>query len=197
MKTFIITFGVVLVVGSIILAFVKKSINETETHAYSVLKKYDDFEIRQYEPALYSTVKFSSSSYQQISTQGFRTLAGYIFGGNEKQEKIAMTTPVTMEIKDTSKMMFMVPKNKDREKLPKPNDASIYFEEYPERTVAAIQFGGWTNDEKIKRYSKELAELLNKEGIKHTGEFAYLGYNPPFDVINRRNEVIVEVVWGE
>ena len=197
MKTVAIIIGVVVLIGALLMAFVKKSVSDTETHEYEVVEVYDDFEIRKYAPALYSSVKYSSSSYKQISSDGFRTLAGYIFGGNESKEQIAMTSPVTMELKDTSKMMFMVPKSMSKDDLPRPNNSSIYFEEYPERIVAAIHFGGWANDDKIAEYSKKLTEALMKEGITHSGEFAYLGYNPPFDVVNRRNEIIVEVSWED
>jgi hypothetical protein len=197
MKTFALVTGVIILVGTLILSFVKKSVNDTETHEYEVVQVYDDFEIRKYTPALYSSVQYSSSSYKQISSEGFRTLAGYIFGGNENKEKIAMTSPVTMELKDTSKMMFMVPKSMSKDDLPKPNNSSIYFEEYPERIVAAIHFGGWANDEKIAEYSRKLTASLLKEGIIHLGDFAYLGYNPPFDVVNRRNEIIVTVSWED
>jgi hypothetical protein len=193
MKTILITIAIILGLTFIFLAFVKKSLNDTEMQEYEVLKTYSDFEVRKYAPALYSSVKFSSNSYSDISGKGFRTLAGYIFGGNETQEQIAMTSPVTMEFQDTSKMMFMVPKGMTRESLPKPNNEAVYFEEYPERVVAAITFGGWVNDEKLKKYTLKLVELLEKEGLKHKGNFAYLGYNPPYDVINRRNEVIVEL----
>jgi hypothetical protein len=34
---------------------------------------------------------------------------------------------------------------------------------------------------------------LDAEGIKYTNRFYYLGYNPPFEVFNRKNEVIVEL----
>lgn len=195
MRTAVMIVGIVVLIATLAMAFVKKSVDKTETHEYEVLETFDGFEIRKYAPALYSSVQYSTSSYKQISGQGFRTLAGYIFGANENQEQIAMTSPVTMELKDTSKMMFMVPKGMSKDKLPKPNDASIYFEEYPSRIVAAIQFGGWASDEKINAHSEELAHLLEKQGIAHSGAFAYLGYNPPFDVVNRRNEVIVEVEW--
>jgi len=30
--------------------------------------------------------------------------------------------------------------------------------------------------------------------LENTGNFEYLGYNPPYQMVNRRNEVIVELV---
>lgn len=195
MKTFFITLGVISIIVAALVAFVSKSTQDTEQQEYEVLKEYEAFEIRRYAPALYSSVKLAADSYKSVSSQGFRTLAGYIFGGNETEEKIAMTTPVTMELRDTSKMMFLVPKAWDKDSLPKPNNSEIYFEEYPERTVAAFRFGGWADDKKIKKHTEQLIQLLETEGIKHTNEFAFLGYNPPYDVINRRNEIIVEIDW--
>lgn len=195
MKTFLITLGVISIIIFTLVAFMSKSTQDTEQQEYEVLKEYVGFEIRKYPPALFSSVKLEANSYKSVSSQGFRTLAGYIFGGNETKEKIAMTSPVTMEIRDTSKMMFLVPKEWDKDSLPKPNDSTIYFEEYSERTVAAIRFGGWADDEKIKNNTEQLIKLLEAEGIEYTNKFAYLGYNPPYDLVNRRNEIIVELVF--
>ena len=36
-------------------------------------------------------------------------LAGYIFGGNDREQKIAMTSPVVMEMDSTMTMKFLVP----------------------------------------------------------------------------------------
>lgn len=178
----------------IVMAFVSKSTRDTEQHKYSVLKKFEDFEVRKYEAALFSSVNLNADTYDQVSGTGFRVLAGYIFGGNETKQKIAMTSPVTMEIDDSSKMSFMVPSGIELENLPVPNNKKIYFERKDEKIMAAISFGGWADDEKIEKYKLKLIAELEKNNLKHTGKFAYLGYNPPFEVINRRNEVVVELV---
>jgi hypothetical protein len=65
--------------------------------------------------------------------------------------------------------------------------------EEPAKTVAAITFGGWANDEKIKMYKDKLNAALKAKGITHTNKFYLLGYNPPFEVFNRKNEIIVEL----
>lgn len=174
--------------------FITKSSAKIEQRKYQVLRKFDKFEIRRYEPALYSSVKLGATSYNQSANQGFRILAGYIFGGNETNEKISMTSPVTMELGDSSKMMFMVPKSHSLNDLPKPNNSSIVFENQGEKVFAAIEFNGWANDKKIAKYQSILKEQLEKEGIFHTNKFAFLGYNAPFEIINRRNEVIVELI---
>jgi hypothetical protein len=195
MKTFIIIAVIAIITLIIFVTPIIMAVNKTEEQKYTLILKENDFEIRFYPATTIATIKSNATSYKELANPGFRQLAGYIFGGNESKEQIAMTSPVTMELKDTSKMMFMVPKSMSKDDLPRPNNSSIYFEEYPERIVAAIHFGGWANDDKIAEYSKKLTEALMKEGITHSGEFAYLGYNPPFDVVNRRNEIIVAVSW--
>jgi hypothetical protein len=165
-----------------------------EEYPYSVVKTYDGFEIREYEASLFTSVKMATNKYEEASSSGFRVLAGYIFGNNSDSQKIAMTSPVAMTMNDSMTMMFMVPRNLKKDELPKPNDSRITLQEEPAKTVAAIKFSGWANNEKLEKYKQKLSDLLVAENIAHTGKFIYLGYNPPYDVVNRRNEVIVEIV---
>jgi hypothetical protein len=147
-----------------------------------------------YEPAIFSSVKLNAKSYKETSYKGFRILANYIFGENDRNEKIAMTSPVTMQIGDSSKMMFMVPKGYEVENLPDPKNKNIVFEKQEEKIMAAIQFGGWANDEKIEYYKNLLAKELDKQNIAYSNTFCFLGYNPPYDLVDRRNEVVVELI---
>lgn len=167
-----------------------------ETYPYVVNKKFNDFEIRSYEASLFTSVKLSSNNYKDSSSQGFSILAGYIFGGNDKNEKISMTSPVAMSIGDTTTMMFMLPKENTKEDLPRPNNSRIKFIQEPAKTVAAISFSGWANDEKIETYKNKLLKALERERIPYTNKFYFLGYNPPYEVINRRNEIIVTLGDG-
>ena len=194
MKILFIGLTSLLVLFITIQAFVMKSSRDTEMYAYKVIKKYDSFEIRKYEPANFTYVTMNASSYKENSGKGFRSLAGYIFGDNEKGEKIAMTSPVAMSLDDsTTTMMFMVPSEHELENLPKPNNSDVKFKREPGKTVAAITFGGWADDEKIKDYTAKLKDLLKANGIAHLNNFSFLGYNPPFEIFNRRNEIIVEI----
>ena len=194
MKTTIIIIVLIFAIMLITQSFVSKSTKQTEEHAYTVIKVYEQFEIRKYQSALFSSIKLTGKSYKESSGAGFRVLAGYIFGDNKKDEKIAMTTPVVMELGDTTKMLFKVPEGYTVEKLPQPNNPKIAFEKQSEKIVAAIRFDGWANDEKIKHYTSLLKDALAKEKIEHKTTFSFLGYNPPYEVFNRRNEIAVELV---
>ena len=35
---------------------------------------------------------------------------------------------------------------------------------------------------------------LVKEKLNYINKFSFLGYNPPYEVMNRRNEVVVELI---
>jgi hypothetical protein len=193
MKLASIILGVIAIAFIAVQVFALKSQKNIETYSYVVNKKYDQFEIRHYEATLFSSVKLSGTTYKENSSEGFSVLAGYIFGNNERKEKIAMTSPVAITLKDTSTMLFMVPKKFNKETLPQPNESKIKFQKEPAKTVAAIQFKGWANDKKIEKYKQKLIAALDKQGINHTNRFYFLGYNAPYEVFNRKNEVIVEL----
>ncbi|WNB18621.1 heme-binding protein [Marivirga arenosa] len=170
-----------------------QSQNNIETYQYKVNQKFEDFEIRTYDSSLFTSVKLSGNQYKDMSRKGFRTLASYIFGDNKMNESIAMTSPVSMSLEDSMTMMFLVPKKYSKEDLPQPNNTKIEFRQEPNRKVAAIKFGGWANDRKIKKYREKLMEALDKEGIQYSNHFYFFGYNAPFEVFNRKNEIIVDL----
>lgn len=167
---------------------------KTETQKYKVLHAKDNFEIRFYPEAILATVKMNGS-YDNSRNSGFGILAGYIFGGNTESTKIAMTSPVRMSTGDNSNQMsFVLPSEMEFEKLPTPNDSKIVLHKSIPMYTASIRFGGYASDSEISEYKKKLNEVLTQLKIKHTGNFEYLGYNPPYQMVNRRNEVLVELV---
>jgi len=193
MQILLILLGVILIAFVVIQLFAFNSQRNIETYTYVVDKKYDTFEIRSYEATLFTSVKLSTKGYKNSSSKGFSILAGYIFGNNERNEKISMTSPVTMTLEDSMTMMFMVPKELKKEMLPKPDQSLIEFKDEPAKTVAAIHFNGWANDKKIEKFKQKLKSDLDTEGITYSDRFYFLGYNAPYEVFNRKNEVIVEL----
>ncbi len=172
--------------------------NKTEEQAYRVVHTDKEFEIRFYPSATLATVRAEVRSYKEISGPGFRKLAGYIFGGNESETKIAMTSPVHMDINDSlSSMSFVMPSAYELGTLPDPDNSEVKLEKTPEEYVAAIRFKGYASDKTIKQNTEKLKQLLDEKGIRHYGHFRYLGYNPPYQIINRKNEIIVSVDWSE
>jgi hypothetical protein len=193
MKTLLIILAVIILAFIITQLFALSTQRNIETYPYTIIKEYDTFETRSYEATLFTSVQLSGNTYKDASSKGFSILAGYIFGGNEKNEKIAMTSPVAMSLQDSMTMMFMVPKKFNKETLPQPNQSQIKFHEEPAKTVAAITFGGWANDKKIEKFKQKLIAALDAEGITYTNRFYFLGYNAPYEFFNRKNEIIVEL----
>ena len=94
-------------------------------------------------------------------------------------------------------MSFVMPSEYTLDKLPRPADARIELHESPAVYMAAIEFGGYASDQKIKQYADLLSQVLQKNGIKAIGNPTYLGYNAPYEFIGRKNEVVVAIEWKE
>jgi hypothetical protein len=39
--------------------------------------------------------------------------------------------------------------------------------------------------------------MLEEKGITAYGNARFLGYNPPFQLVDRRNEIVVSIKWEE
>jgi hypothetical protein len=168
--------------------------NDIETPDYKVIKTYGEVEIRHYPNMVIAKTNLNDKSFDNQGSSGFRTIANYIFGGNEKNEKIAMTAPVVMNMGDSASMYFVMPKKYKINELPKPDSKNIQIIEETEKHLAVIKYSGYSNDQKIEKYCKMLKEELEKNKVKTIGSYMYMGYNAPWDFINRRNEVAIEVV---
>lgn len=194
MKIFSIILIIVLILFVVSQIWAQRQVSGIETYPYRVVKTYDGFEVRTYERANFIYVTMDARSYSESSSKGFRMLAGYIFGGNDRQQRIAMTSPVVMEMDSDVTMKFLVPAQYKMDELPKPENVEVRFATEQERTVVAITFGGFANDEKILAQKDELFKRLAAVGIQHTGQWSFLGYDPPFKLFGRKNEVVVEVL---
>lgn len=178
----------------------------TEKPDYRVVMTEGKFEIREYPSMLLAEVKVTGDR-RQAANRGFRKLAGFIFGDNQPNAKIAMTSPVMQTPKSekiamTSPVMqtpntngewtinFMMPSEYSIETLPKPTDLDIrIFESTPYRTVS-IRFSGRGEMKSLKKHQAKLDEFVKSQGLKIIGGPEYAFYDAPFvPPILRRNEV--------
>ena len=164
-----------------------------EEPVYQVEKAWEaeQIEIRAYAPRVMAV-----TGMNEDSDSGFRVLAGYIFGGNAEEQKIAMTAPVQQSMAGEKEMAFMIPAEYALEDLPEPEDQRVSFREAPAYTAAVIQFSGWASAEKADENWQQLRQFLIAEGIDITGEPTLNQYNPPWTLpFMRRNEIIVPVAF--
>ena len=194
MKIALIVIGITAILFIIFQIYITMSTNKTATQQYKVMSVEKDFEIRYYPSTTIATISSSAKTYQELSNSGFTKLAGYIFGGNKENKQIAMTSPVHMDINDTnSTMSFVMPDEFTKDNLPLPNTADITIKTVPEEYVAVISFAGFATHEIIKLYSTNLERKLKENHISYFGNFRFLGYNPPYQLFGRRNEIIVTI----
>lgn len=183
----------------------------TETPKYSVIKKDGSIELRQYPAHIKAEVEIEESSYRGAIFKGFRILADYIFGANQSNkniemtspvqvsegQKIAMTKPVTISGDGTYSVAFIMPSEYTIETLPEPKDPSISISKVESKTMAAIRFSGFYRDGKVEEAKKHLGQWLEKENIQTEGIFIAAGYDPPWvPWFLARNEIMVSVSIG-
>ena len=180
----------------------------TETPKYSVIKKQNEIEIRQYPAYIQAEVAIDEKQYQSAIEKGFNVLAGYIFGNNiskqkiemtspiqaSQSEKIAMTTPVTITGEFGFTVAFIMPSAYTLETLPQPRDSRVHFKLIPARSLAAIRFSGFFRQDTIQKNKQRLGQWLQEQGIETEGDFIVAGYNPPWvPGFLARNEVLIQI----
>ena len=193
-KTFFISGTVLLLLIGLVMVLFSFKTGNIETPQYKVIKNIGEVEIRQYPEMVVAQTTLYDTAMDKSMNNGFRTIAGYIFGGNDSNQKIAMTAPVVMKMGDTATMYFVMPKQYKKDELPKPSSNKVKILEEGEKTLAVITYSGFSSAEKVETYRQKLTSILSQHNIKTVGPFMYMGYNAPWDIVNRRNEVAVEVV---
>ncbi len=194
MKIALLITSIIIIVFVLIQLYISMATKKSETQPYKIVRLEKDFEIRFYPAITIATITSTAKDYKTLGSEGFRKLAGYIFGGNSSNQKIAMTAPVHMDVTDSvSTMSFVMPSEYQRDNLPPPNDSSVKIETTADEYVAAIRFGGFASDKHIKQYTEKLENALNGNSIPYYGRFRLLAYNPPYQLFGRRNEIIVRV----
>jgi len=193
MKTLIWIAGSIIILGGVI-SFFSFRFKGIETPNYKVIKTLGDVEIREYPQLILAQTKLGGKRYESNGNNGFGVVANYIFGGNQQKQKIAMTAPVIMNMSDTdASMSFVMPSQYQISDLPTPNSTAVSLVSQDSMKLAVLRFGGFSSDEKIAKYAQLLTQVLQENNIRTKGSLLYMGYNAPWDVINRRNEVAFQI----
>jgi hypothetical protein len=197
----------------LIFIFWGTNLSALEEPKYSVLKEYENFEIRNYASYLVAEVDIEGS-YNKSGNEAFRILAGYIFGDNQSSTKMNMTAPVESEaIQSSEKMNMTAPvfSNKNfngytyrfvmeskytQETLPVPNNSKIRITEIKDRVMAVISFSGRWSQKNFEKHEQILVNDLKNAGIGVASEAIYARYNAPFTPwFLRRNEIMFEIEY--
>jgi effector-binding domain-containing protein len=168
--------------------------SDVEHARYSVVATEGAIEIRDYAPQIVAETTVAGERGAAVS-EGFRRLAGYIFGDNSPQQKIAMTAPVGQAPeKGDWKVRFTMPAEFSMANLPKPNNAEVRLVAAPAMRMAAIRFSGIVSDDALAENQEKLLDYVKRQGLSPKGAPQYAFYDPPWTLPwNRRNEVMVEI----
>jgi hypothetical protein len=170
---------------------------------YTLVRAYDGFEVRRYEPYLVAETSVRAAA-EDAGNQGFRILANYIFGGNkgtrriemtapvaQAPAKIAMTAPVTQSPAAGAYLVqFAMPPEWTLEALPQPDDEGITLRAMPARTLAVLAYSGAWSQSRYQEQLQKLLDALEKAGLPWSGEPVWARYDPPWKPwFLRRNEI--------
>lgn len=147
-------------------------------------------EIRAYGPHLLAEVRVTGGRTGAIQA-GFRTLAGYIFGGNATGEKIAMTVPVAQTPAGESWVVsFMMPARYTTETLPAPRNEAIRFVNAGPSRQVVERFSGLPGTANLADRAEALRAWAKAQGHEILAGPHYYFYDAPMTLPwKRRNEV--------
>jgi len=180
-----------------------------EEAKYTVIMKEGNYELRQYESHIVAETTVDGD-FDKAGNDGFRRLFKYISGENQKNQSIAMTTPVSQEAGsekiamtapvsqeqtgDQWRIAFVMPSEYTMNTLPQPVDPKVSLRQVPSRRMAAITYSGTWSRERYEAQKTLLETFIQKKKLQPLGEPVLARYNSPFTLwFLRRNEVLVPV----
>ena len=175
-----------------------------EEPEYSIVKKTDVYEVRQYKKRTVAEVTYGEED------SGFRVLFDYISGANKGSKEVEMTIPVTQskEIDMTvpvtqsmtdgkMSMRFFLPMQYSKHNAPEPNDERVRIIDLPAEYFAVISYSGFASDGNFEEHYTELKAALDKDGMVIKGPAIKATYNSPFTLpFLRRNEAMYPLEWN-
>ena len=188
----------------------------TETVVYSVQESMDNgIEIRNYDSYLIAEVVVSGKR-DSAASAAFRVLAGFIFGGNQSREsvamtapvsqtpiseKIAMTAPVSQQSQNRDSMdgpwliNFAMPSEYTLDTLPIPNDKRITVREIQAHQMIAIRFSGTSRKGNLDKHHDALKKKITELKLNVEENPTYAFYDRPMTLPSRRrNEIHYRII---
>jgi len=178
-----------------------------EEPRYTIVRAYSDFEVRRYDAYVVAETTVRAPA-EDAASQGFRALAGYIFGGNKGARKIEMTAPVaqtstriamTAPVTQSASagayvIQFSMPAEWTMETLPEPVDPDVTLHTMPARTLGVIRYSGTWSQSRYEEHLKKLQDALAEAGLRWRGEPVWARFDPPWKPwFMRRNEIWLEL----
>jgi hypothetical protein len=173
-----------------------------EIPAYRVERGIGAAEVRAY-PETVSAETLVDGAGDAALGEGFRRLAGYIFGNNAERRKIEMTAPVeasrriemTAPVASTAaaggtRVTFTLPRGITAATAPQPKDQRVTLRTQPPSRQAVLRFTGRADAARMAGMAETLRQTLRAAGVAFDEPPLELRYDDPMTAPwNRRNEV--------
>ena len=182
----------------------------TEEPAYRVIDQIGKIEIRRYDERLAADTQVEAADAPAARNAGFKILAGYIFGDNRQDQKIAMTAPVAQSPSSQNiamtapvsqsrteqgwRIRFFLPADLTLATAPQPNNDRVTLTTVAPETYAVLRFSGSRSPSAVQSHTAALDKTLASSDWQPVPPPAAWFYDPPWTLsFLRRNEVAVAV----
>jgi effector-binding domain-containing protein len=198
----IILIAVFLLVGA-------RNTMATEEAKYTLVKKDNSFEIRDYDAHILAEI-IVESDLENAGSKAFNSLFRYISGDNRSRDKVAMTAPVSQQSANQKINMtapvgqqrsgnkwavsFMMPASYTLETLPVPDDKEVILRQVPARRIAAVRYSGFWSEKSYQQYKSQLETWIANNKLTIVGDAVWARYDAPFTPwFLRRNEILIPI----
>jgi len=181
--------------------------NDLECPEFELLSKSENIEIREYKTSRWVSTNMKNGNQDDLTKTGFMRLYNYITGKNDQKLKINMSAPVLFKINaalpfsqkdEFYTMSFFLGlkfQNEENSPAPLPFEKGVYLNTLESKKYAVICYSGYSNQRKQEENLRILGSYLIKNQIKFiNSHYFFAGYDAPFKLINRHNEVWVELL---
>eukprot|EP00694_Reclinomonas_americana_P007778 EC799191.1.p2 GENE.EC799191.1~~EC799191.1.p2 ORF type:complete len:219 (+),score=83.91 EC799191.1:94-750(+) len=177
---------------------------------YTVLAtdpKYPNFEIRQYDAAMWSRTNVTDIDFGKALTEGFDVLFRYI-----DSEKVPMEAPVLVKVVPgqgpTCKSFFQesfyfgYDYQNGNKQAPQPGskNPNVFIARDPAVVRAVLQFGGRVSKfDDIVGQLQDLLNILHEKNltpVEGPNVYSFMGYDSPFTIFDRHNEVAFDITYS-
>ncbi len=164
----------------------------TQRVPYEVLEHDGRFEIRSYAAIPVAVAEMSGEK----GNDAFGRLFRFIAGGNSRQQKLSMTSPVFIDRRaghapGHGTMSFALPADAAYNP-PAPAEGMVKLERRPAAKMAVVRFSGGMNRNSESEAEEQLRAWVRNRGLTSHGEPVVAYYDSPFiPPFLKRNEVML------
>jgi SOUL heme-binding protein len=165
--------------------------NSTLEASYNLIQKLgNNVEIREYPAQIWATARGIKQA------EAFNILSGFVFGKNERQEKIGMTFPIiAFNSIEGRNLAFIMPSQYRLRTLPKPYRDEVKLELVAPKKMASITFSGSLTPDSFDTNFRLLQEILKNNKIAWIEPPYLFQYNEPWTPpFMRKNECVVQII---